>query len=50
MVRSRGSKPPLGKHGTGSGVQLFTPPLVAEGRLFLRDQSKVLAYDLREQH
>lgn len=40
-------KPPLGKYGTGSMVQLFTPPVVAEGRLFLRDQSRVLVYDLR---
>lgn len=37
----------LGKYGSGSGVQLFTQPIVAEGRLFLRDQSKVLVYDLR---
>ena len=30
-------------------VRLFTPPVVAEGRLFVRDQSKVLVYDLRAQ-
>jgi outer membrane protein assembly factor BamB len=41
-------KPPLGKYATGSGIQLFTHPVIAEGRLFLRDQSKVLVYDLRE--
>jgi len=40
-------KPPLGRYATGSGVQLFTQPIVAEGRLFLRDQAKVLVYDLR---
>jgi outer membrane protein assembly factor BamB len=28
-------------------VRLFTPPVVAEGRLFVRDQSRVLVYDLR---
>jgi hypothetical protein len=28
-------------------VRLFTPPVVAEGRLFVRDQSKALVYDLR---
>jgi outer membrane protein assembly factor BamB len=38
---------PLPVHPTGAGVQLFTPPVVAEGRLFVRDQSKVLVYDLR---
>jgi hypothetical protein len=31
----------------GAMVRLFTPPVVAEGRLFVRDQSQVLAYDLR---
>jgi hypothetical protein len=41
-------RPPLGKYATGSGVQLFTHPVIAEGRLFLRDQSKVLVYDLRK--
>ncbi len=41
-------KPPFGKYGTGAYFQLFTPPVVAEGRLFLRDQSKVLVYDLRK--
>jgi outer membrane protein assembly factor BamB len=39
--------PPLPKYGTGDAVQLFTPPVVAEGRLFLRDQSRVLVYDIR---
>ncbi len=39
--------PPVGKYGSGDGVQLFTHPVVAEGRLFLRDQSKVLVYDVR---
>jgi hypothetical protein len=38
---------PFPKHGTGDGAQLFTPPVVAEGRLFVRDQSKALVYDLR---
>jgi len=38
---------PFPKHATGDGVQLFTPPVVAEGRLLVRDQSKALAYDLR---
>jgi hypothetical protein len=38
---------PLPHHGSGEGLQLFTPPVVAEGRLFVRDQSKVLVYDLR---
>jgi hypothetical protein len=28
-------------------VRLFTPPVVGEGRLFVRDQSRVLVYDLR---
>jgi outer membrane protein assembly factor BamB len=41
-------KPPFGKYGTGAYFQLFTPPVVAEGRLFLRDQSRVLVYDLRK--
>jgi hypothetical protein len=40
-------RPPLNKYATGSGVQLFTLPIVAEGRLFLRDQSRVLVYDVR---
>jgi len=40
-------RPPLGKYATGDGVQLFTQPIVAEGRLFLRDQSRVLVYDIR---
>jgi outer membrane protein assembly factor BamB len=31
----------------GAMVRLFTPPVVAEGRLFVRDQSHVLVYDLR---
>jgi outer membrane protein assembly factor BamB len=41
-------KPPFGKYGTSAYFQLFTPPVVAEGRLFLRDQSRVLVYDLRK--
>jgi hypothetical protein len=40
-------RPPLGRYATGSGVQLFTQPIVAAGRLFLRDQSRVLVYDVR---
>ena len=35
-----------GINGSGSGVQFFTQPVVAEGRLFLRDQSRVLVYDI----
>ncbi|MEI7831909.1 MAG: PQQ-binding-like beta-propeller repeat protein, partial [bacterium] len=40
-------KLPLPKHGTNAMIQLFTSPIVAEGRLFVRDQSRVLVYDLR---
>ena len=38
---------PFPHHASGDGIQLFTPPILAEGRLFLRDQSRVLVYDLR---
>ena len=38
---------PFPGHRGSDGIQLFTQPIVAEGRLFLRDQSHVLVYDLR---
>jgi outer membrane protein assembly factor BamB len=39
--------PPLRVYGSGDGVQLFTPPVIAAGRLWLRDNDRILVYDLR---
>jgi hypothetical protein len=37
----------LPRHGTTAGIQLSTPPTIADGRLLIRDRSRVLVYDLR---